>query len=493
MKRKNMITKIEKIPISEESYPFTSAKKYGYLAAAEYEEEEYFMHGSANVYQTEADGRMGIRFPNAPYVNRFIVRRPSDPMRFSGNVVVEIINPTSFMDLERMWVLSSRQLMRNGDIYVGITSKPITIEAALKPFNPERYGRLSWANPTMEQPFPFTQDDFKDLENVIPDQNINYEIGLFWDMLTDLGDLLRSDDEKNPLRELRPRTIVLTGWSQSGCYLVRYLNDFAYLTDDQSVFDGFLAAGPPRYFATPVNQYETLTCAKNIKVQIKQAKEPCIVLQTESENSLLGAAAIVRDDQEDEDFLCRHFDIAGASHDTVYTLLDYYKPDQDLERIGFRFRFGGKNDEPNHYPTELLVGAMFRNLFYWIHEGVAPQPCERIRINSKGENVRDAMGNSIGGIRTCLLDYPTGAFYQYGDINVGESGLFPKSDKDILFGHEESFPAEMLQHMYGSLEHYHELVADHTRRLIMKGYLVKEDADLMIEEAMTRAAARGLK
>ena len=136
---------------------------------------------------------------DAPYSNRIVVRAPKDPAQASGNVVVEIINPTSFMEIERMWILGYGEFVRSGDIYVGITSKPNTI-SKLKEFNPDRYAFMSWANPTPERPFDY---DPAELERggALPDMDISYETGLFWDMLTDLAWLLREDSDLNPIRD----------------------------------------------------------------------------------------------------------------------------------------------------------------------------------------------------------------------------------------------------------------------------------------------------
>lgn len=51
----------------------------------------------------------------------------------------------------------------------------------------------------------------------------------------------------------------------------------------------------------------------------------------------------------------------------------------------------------------------------------------------------------------------------------------------------------MLMRMYGSLEHYKELITAHTFKQVMNGFVVKEDAEYLITEAMNRAKARGLK
>lgn len=169
---KNRISKIREIESTSESYPFSSAKKYGYLDEARYDEKEYYMYGTANVYKTGMDGSVDVWTGDAPYVNRFVVRYPQEKEKFSGNVVVEIINPTSFMEIERMWILAYREFLRNGDIYVGITSKPNTIDS-LQKFDRERYSEMNWSNPNKLQPFPFSREDIDGCGMFIPnDQKI---------------------------------------------------------------------------------------------------------------------------------------------------------------------------------------------------------------------------------------------------------------------------------------------------------------------------------
>ena len=154
-----MIKSIREIPVSTASYPFASAARYLDLGKYGYEEKEYYMEGTANVYESVGNtGEVTVKYKEVPYVNRLIIRAPQDPARASGNVVVEIINPTSFMEIDRMWILSYEKLMRGGDIYVGITSKPNTI-AKLVEFDRERYGCLTWPNPREEEPFPFTMEE----------------------------------------------------------------------------------------------------------------------------------------------------------------------------------------------------------------------------------------------------------------------------------------------------------------------------------------------
>ena len=55
-----MITRLEEIPVTKESYPFASAERYLKLSERGYVEKEYYMCGTANVYET-ADERGGVR------------------------------------------------------------------------------------------------------------------------------------------------------------------------------------------------------------------------------------------------------------------------------------------------------------------------------------------------------------------------------------------------------------------------------------------------
>lgn len=490
-----MITKIEKIPITKTSYPFASAEKYCRLSAKGYEETEYYMYGTANVYRSiDKDEKVEIATKDSPYVNRFVIRAPKNPADCSGNVVIEIINPTSFMEIDRMWILGHKEFMRNGDIYIGITSKPNTINKMVE-FNAERYERLSWKNPTPEIPFPFETGEALENQHILPDLDISYETGLFWDMLTDLAWFVRSEDKTNPLLEYSRKYLYLTGWSQSACYLFRYVNSFAYrpeVAKGKAVFDGYLAGGGVRSLVTPVNQYEALKEYSFKLSRIEKVRQPYIAVQTESENGRFDSWRTMRSDSDSPDFRYRLYEVTGASHDTVYSYVDYYQKDPDLIRINHLPEYIGKHKEGNNYPSEILFAAAFRNLFQWARTGVGPNHCERIKVDADGENCKDAFGNTVGGLRTCLLNYPTGRYCSTSNIEPGRSILDPNSDKDGLFGYAEGFSSTMLKELYGTIENYTKLVSQDTEEQISKGFICKEDAEGLVEMAVELAKERGL-
>ena len=114
------------LPVTPTSYPFGAADhqrvpedldRYGYV------EEEYLVSGTANVYRWPAGGPAVVRTAGAPYTTRVLVRRPASRDAFSGNVVVEMLNPSNLYDLNIGWALSHRQFLDRGDVWVGITAK----------------------------------------------------------------------------------------------------------------------------------------------------------------------------------------------------------------------------------------------------------------------------------------------------------------------------------------------------------------------------------
>src|SRR5215216_3874181 len=119
------------LPVTADSYPFGAADHQLVpqdLAKAGYVEEEYLVSGKANVYDWPEPGPAVVRTADAPYTTRILVRRPAKRTKFSGNVVVEMLNPSNLFDLNIGWALSHAHFMRNGDVWVGITAKPVAVE-----------------------------------------------------------------------------------------------------------------------------------------------------------------------------------------------------------------------------------------------------------------------------------------------------------------------------------------------------------------------------
>src|SRR3954471_24093482 len=129
------------VAVSATSYPFLAAHRLQEpidLAKIGYVEEEFFVSGRANVYDWAADGTLTVKSANAPYTTRILVRRPADPARFSGSVIVEPIHAPNGNDFPLMFAWSGDYVFEHHDAYVGITVDPTSIKS-LQKFNAARY------------------------------------------------------------------------------------------------------------------------------------------------------------------------------------------------------------------------------------------------------------------------------------------------------------------------------------------------------------------
>ena len=64
----------------------------------------------------------------APYRTRVLVRRPADPKKFSGTVIVEWLNVSGGVDADPDWVSLREEIVRAGDAWVGVSAQRIGVE-----------------------------------------------------------------------------------------------------------------------------------------------------------------------------------------------------------------------------------------------------------------------------------------------------------------------------------------------------------------------------
>jgi hypothetical protein len=106
------------LAVTADSHPFGAADRTQVpedLSTSGYVEEEFLAGGTANVYSWPTDGPAVVRTADAPYTTRVLVRRPAAAEDFSGNVVVEMLNPSNLFDLNIGWAVAHRQIVENGD------------------------------------------------------------------------------------------------------------------------------------------------------------------------------------------------------------------------------------------------------------------------------------------------------------------------------------------------------------------------------------------
>lgn len=452
------------------------------LAARGYVEEEYLLRGAARIYDWPAPGELKI-VARAHYVTRFLVRRPGDAKRFSGTVIVEPLNPSSDVDLPIMWAESHDYFIEAGDAWVGVTIKPNTVDS-LKRFDPRRYRDLSF--PVVQ---PFTKvcraaeaAYYADIQLPIAPATPSGETGLAWDILSQVGALLRSRQARNPLHALRVERLYMTGQSQTAGYARTYASaifPLARLPDGRRIYDGFLGSGHMPW-QVPLNNCAAPLPAGDSRLITHALGVPDIEISAQSD--LATNASTRRPDGDRAPDLFRRYEVAGASHVDAWELASFPAP-SDLTRSGV-----GPNVAPtarctpaalpiSTFPVRYVFDGAWRNLERWAREGIPPPRGRFILMTGAGPSDRrvlvDRLGNALGGVRTPEVDVPTATWKAN---RAGPGGC-------KLLGYSIPFEPARLHGLYKTHSHYvHEVTGD-VARLSSQQWLTPTDAGDLVHGA----------
>src|SRR5581483_11680437 len=452
---------VVKGPVAAKVAPGDPAHNYPFFAALEdlksrgYIEQEYFYSGVANRYETP-DGATGkIIDGDHKYQTRLLVRRPADPKKFNGTVIVEWDNVTSGHDLDIDWYQVHDHLMRSGYAWVGVTAQRIGVEA-LKVWNKDRYGAL----------------DVTDGGTITND-------ALSYDVFADVGRAARRPHGADFLGGLKPQRVFATGHSQSSARLATYVNSVHPL---DPVFDAVILHGGGGKIRTDL--------------EIK-------VWKLNSETDVIIGQAAAR--QPDTDNF-RTWEVAGDSHvDTQFIASRSKLAARDGNPIAPGFapgQRGGGRSSPSHSPQPLGAGgnpcelptysdvpfyqvmaAALDHLVVWVRDGKAPPTAPPIDVTSAGPPgviARDADGNSSGGgIRLATLAVPTA-------MNSGQNS---GPGFCWLYGAHVDFDAAKLKARYPTHAAYIAAVRDVTEKNVKAGYILRQDADATIAAAEHSAIA----
>jgi hypothetical protein len=450
-----------------------------------YEESEYFVSGRANIYEYSptgvrvvspcpaSAGSRGCR--NIPYTTRMLVKRPIDPHRFSGTVIVEPFNPSSGYDIANVWDRSWPYFVRQGDAFVGWTSRYQPIQA-LKRFEPRRYARLRWGD------------------------NSAADDGITFDIAAQIGALFTLNAPGSPIHGLNVRHVFETGFSQDGGFAFTQadvFNAIDRLPDGRPVYDGYVPGGT----VGPSDIDFGLTAAGALapndpRNRMRPRDSPVIQINTETEEALFGIPTGLgyrRPDSNARDDRYRLWEVPGASHisnDLGRTPITEERDLAEIERIPLRalpstgcahqrYRKGpwaGVNGaiDPNPYPFGYVADAAFSDLTKWLDDGTPPPHAARIRVTNArtGAIARDRFGNALGGLRTPFVDVPIATFSPTDESGhyTQLSGLCP------LLGYSVPFSHATLRALYPTHADYVARVTREASRLVRQGFWVPSDA-----------------
>lgn len=457
------------VPVTDLSHPFGAADhtlQPQNMTDLGYIEEEFFISGTANVYDWPERGKLEVRTPDAPYTTRLLIRRPADAVNFSGNVVVEMLNPSNLFDLNIAWAVSHTQILRNGDAWVGITAKPIAVET-LKQFDPQRYSSLSWANP-LAATDPLNCEVSRDTTQAT-------ENGLIWDIHTQVGLWLRSADSTNPFNyntsASMAQRLYAWGYSQTGSFLYTYLNAIhpeVTKVRGESLFDGYLVAvssGP-----SPINQCAPRIARDDPRRPIENVGVPVIHIMSQSDY-LFGIASRQPDNDSPSNQF-RRYEIAGSGHASPDELYWGAKP-ADLVQAGRAVPPLACNEGPrSRFPNRLGFNAALVWLDQWSRNDIAPPRADLIQVVD-GKPVLDEHANVMGGLRSPYVDVPTST---WNGNSTGESFC-------RIAGHEIPFSPEKLKALYPTHSAYVNAVSANVSELVSQGFLLEADGAEVIRQA----------
>lgn len=425
--------------------PFLAAATLPDLTRAGYVEHEYVASGTATCYTAGGpltrDGRWVLEpHGSAPYRTRVVVRRPADPARFSGTVVVEWLNVSGGVDACPQFGSVEDELTRAGHVWAGVSAQVIGVEGGsvlvqapageglagkgLKALDPARYGSLQHPGD-----------------------------GYSFDIFTQVAQALRQGGAATGA--MVPARLLAVGESQSALALTTYYNGVQPLT---RAFDGYLVHSRASVSLPLVAPEQAADLAgsllDNTPVLFRDDLE-APVLELQSESDIVGVLQSVAVRQPDTDRF-RLWEVAGTAHADRHL----------IGELADELPCGAPiNDGPMHVVAKAALNALDE----WVRTGRRPPAADRIAVTPgpTPQIRRDADGIALGGIRTPPVDVPV-------DVLSGEPGPSPDL-LCLLLGSTKPLSASRLAQLYPSRAEYRRRYETAADRVIEAGFVLDAD------------------
>ena len=435
------------------------------LKTVGYQEDEYFFSGNATAYTSDApltaDGMWTTRAAGtAPYASRMVVRRPSDPKKFNGTVIVEWLNVTAGLDTAPDWTYLAPEIIRSGFAWVGVSAQRVGIEGGgmslgidrvLKSFDPARYSSLSH-----------------------PGDNYSYDI------FSQAGAAVRRNSS-TVLGDLKLKNVIGMGESQSASRLTTYVNAVA---PTANVFDGYFVHSRSGNAAPlSVDPLPAVTPVLGTTIRTDFGKP---VLTFSAETDVAGARGYVKARQPDTDTF-RGWEATGTAHADYYNLggggFDTGDGKNDITYFNSMMAppksvydnlitcADGINTGPHTY----ILRAALRDLNLWITKNQIPASQPRLEVDAAGTGYNvDELGIAKGGIRTPHVDVPIAVL-----TGLGQKGNAFCS----LFGGTAPLTSAALTTKYATHDAFVTKFSEATKNAAKAGAILNDDVDHLIAAA----------
>lgn len=397
------------------------AAYFGDISRVGYVEEEYFLTGEAHAFEpvgdVPPDGRLNVtRLGSKPYRTRMLVRRPAEPARFNGTVIVEWINVSAGHDI----ACADPEGIYDGFAWVGVSAQRVGVhgyETAIHPalpvgrglrqWDPERYGALS-----------------------IPGDSLSYDIFTQAARAVAPG----RSGEVDPMAGLDVRKLVAIGASQSGYRLVSYING---IQPGERLFDALM----PLVFSGRSAPWQDASPDKPFALSAPQTRlRDDLSAKLFGLNSETEATAYAAVRQPDTDRF-RYWEIAGASHGGT-------GQQARIRRIADRDGVSMADGVPPLHISDVLwvpsCDAAIRHVHRWINGGAAPPVQPKIAFE-QGSIARDRHGNALGGVRLPELDVPVARYLGSSEASpwLGQSFPFTAAELKALYPTRQAYVAQV--------------------------------------------------
>jgi hypothetical protein len=437
-----------------------------------YVQDEVLIEGTARSYVPAApldgvtDGQWDATptGPTANYRTRLIIRRPENPRRFNGTVLIEWLNVSAGFDSDSFDSLGE-QFMRDGYAYVGVSAQAGGVNFLRDTWDPARYSSL-----------------------VHPGDSYSY------DMFSQAAQAVRRG-EPAPLGSLTRRVRALVGWggSQSGARLFTYLNS---IQPDARALDGavpFITAGGAPLSQAPLPTVAVPTGASAV---IRTDTRTPVLFQN-SESEFINSARGVHSQPDSRYF--RMWEHPGEAH------ANRQSTEASIERLnanGVQTGVFPACDNPpmNDVSPFPIWRSMLDSMHRWTQHHDAPARADRVELSIPTDPARPATivrdpatGLAEGGIRLPDVATPirtvTGTRPAVGNPLCFLFGVSDpwNGDVDAWDGDAAAdvspTPEPSLAALYGSEAGYVRAVSRSARGLVDQGFLLRSDAREIVAAA----------
>jgi hypothetical protein len=411
------------------------------LESVGYAEEEWRLSGQAQTYSADGDwgddGHWKIKTRGAPvpYETRVLVRRPKDPAKFNGIVLVEWMNTSLGFEIDGGWISTRDEIEREGYAWVGVSAEEASVKA-LKKAKPERYAQA------------FVNDS-------------DYSFDIYDHAAVAIRQA--AGQWGSPGTQVK---LLGMGYSKSASFLFTFINAFQPISH---AYDGFYMRG-----ATPaaiqVNGWHINKVMPKVRAD---SQVPLMQVQTEMEVAVSWPLSKTQDTDK-----LRYWEVAGATH------LDQTMQDETMvsSQADAQLKKPKCVNPSSTLPAQRFDHAALHALRTWVTVGTPPPKAPRLQRTGIGFVKDDELGNAVGGLRLPELDVPIARYGMFNNAPTN-SLSFWVGFACFAGGSTKPLPADTLRARYPSDQAYLQAYKQASDKLLNEGFLRPFDHAQMLKAA----------